>query len=460
MLYSPTFTIFHESPAGASIIGWFVASMFGACMVVSLGFVIRSSRCRSWQPGAILLAFAVALYVLGSVVFFFLMELEISQPLVALVAGLCTGAGAVPVCVAWGRQLVTDLRSAVLLIAVASIAASLLSWGMTMLPTVATYIVFPFLVLIGSLMSLLGQGAEIPEERGASDASADASLREPMQLIRSLRQLASVVWLPALGLLLFAFMMSVRKLSLFNSVESEFVGGILSGVLVILLSLTRPDRPMLSFVYKVVIPIGAGVIIILNSLPSEGPAGAMASVALYVFLAFMAVFALASIIGTAHAEEFTQPFLFGVALFLGSFVSAVGLGMARLLPDFDAATSLLPVLLAVLLAGILISLGLEAWRALSTPQAIPAGASSLQESLELRCDVISRKFRLSARESEILCYLGRGYGPAYVAKTLLISESTARSHIRNIYAKIGVSSREELFGLIDREEDTGCVSGG
>ena len=56
---------------------------------------------------------------------------------------------------------------------------------------------------------------------------------------------------------------------------------------------------------------------------------------------------------------------------------------------------------------------------------------------------------LSPREREILGYLGRGHGIVFVANTLVISESTVRTHVKSIYRKLGVSSREDLLQLID-----------
>ena len=56
---------------------------------------------------------------------------------------------------------------------------------------------------------------------------------------------------------------------------------------------------------------------------------------------------------------------------------------------------------------------------------------------------------LSPREAEVLVFLARGFTPAYIAKSLVLSISTVRTHVRNIYRKLNVNKCEELIHLID-----------
>ncbi|NTU88794.1 MAG: helix-turn-helix transcriptional regulator [Actinobacteria bacterium] len=452
MLYSPNLSIFQESSTGTAIIGYFVFAMFGSCMVMGFVFVFYALKHPLWQnPEPLLLTLGVALYILGSLTFFFLLQMDKPLPYIAMIAGICTGLGSVPVCVAWGCHLSTmGLKSAVFFVAIVCGSASLLSWSMTIIPTVALYIIFPFLLLMGSLTPLVKTITRTLDLPKADSTFNESPTAEPHKLLPSLRKLASVVWLPAMGLLLYTFMMSVRKYQLFNSFESEFFGGIIAAVCIVPLCFFRSDKPLLSFVYKAIVPVSASVIIILNSFPVESMAQSAGTVCLYVFLAFLAVFALASLIGITNAGEFTPPLLFGVALFLGALVSCIGVGLANLFPTFEDYDTVLLVMTSMFFSVILISLGFETWSLLSKKQATPL-ASSLQDTLEARCETLSQRRKLSKRESEILCYMGRGHSPVYIAKTLLISESTARSHVRNIYRKVGVSSREELLQLIDEE---------
>jgi HD-GYP domain-containing protein (c-di-GMP phosphodiesterase class II) len=48
---------------------------------------------------------------------------------------------------------------------------------------------------------------------------------------------------------------------------------------------------------------------------------------------------------------------------------------------------------------------------------------------------------LTPREVEVLCLVARGSSNREIAKTLVISEKTARNHVERTYAKIGVSNR-------------------
>jgi DNA-binding NarL/FixJ family response regulator len=56
---------------------------------------------------------------------------------------------------------------------------------------------------------------------------------------------------------------------------------------------------------------------------------------------------------------------------------------------------------------------------------------------------------LTLRESEVLAHLQRRRSNAQIAAELHISVETVRTHARNIYRKLGVSSRQDLHGVRD-----------
>ena len=61
-----------------------------------------------------------------------------------------------------------------------------------------------------------------------------------------------------------------------------------------------------------------------------------------------------------------------------------------------------------------------------------------------RCLDLGEKAQLTEREKEVLVMLARGYGSQSISDALTVSLYTTRAHTRNIYAKLGVHSRQEL----------------
>lgn len=85
----------------------------------------------------------------------------------------------------------------------------------------------------------------------------------------------------------------------------------------------------------------------------------------------------------------------------------------------------------------------------------PWGFASLvpPESVEVRrlrrCGELAGDFSLTTRELEVLQQMSSGASKDDIAAALVISPATAKTHIRNIYAKVGVHSHEELMRLVD-----------
>ena len=74
-----------------------------------------------------------------------------------------------------------------------------------------------------------------------------------------------------------------------------------------------------------------------------------------------------------------------------------------------------------------------------------------ESTLEKRCEYLSDSFGLSPREREILHYYSYGNNADYIAKTLVISKNTVYTHIRNIYHKLNIKSRQELLSMLHNQ---------
>jgi len=70
-------------------------------------------------------------------------------------------------------------------------------------------------------------------------------------------------------------------------------------------------------------------------------------------------------------------------------------------------------------------------------------------SIQVACEAVSHRYKLSPREAEVLCILVKGRNAKHIAEKLYISESTAKTHISKIYRKTGVHSQQELLDAIE-----------
>ena len=93
-----------------------------------------------------------------------------------------------------------------------------------------------------------------------------------------------------------------------------------------------------------------------------------------------------------------------------------------------------------------------------------AGGSSVRRDRERPAAVLSdseRKARalaaahaLSAREREVLVLMLDGRSGPVIRETLGLSKSTVDTHVRHIYQKTGVTSRQELIDLSQSPQHT------
>ncbi|WP_161471669.1 helix-turn-helix domain-containing protein [Adlercreutzia caecimuris] len=64
--------------------------------------------------------------------------------------------------------------------------------------------------------------------------------------------------------------------------------------------------------------------------------------------------------------------------------------------------------------------------------------------------LVAERFRLSPRETEVLELFAAGRSATFIAELQFVTTNTVRSHIKHIYGKCDVHSRQELITLIER----------
>lgn len=83
-------------------------------------------------------------------------------------------------------------------------------------------------------------------------------------------------------------------------------------------------------------------------------------------------------------------------------------------------------------------------RGVSIDETAHAGGRFLQ-----KCDDISKRYGLTERQKEILVFLAKGRNAEHISKELTISSNTAKTHIYNVFQKLGIHSQQELIDMVE-----------
>ena len=92
------------------------------------------------------------------------------------------------------------------------------------------------------------------------------------------------------------------------------------------------------------------------------------------------------------------------------------------------------------------------WGAMGVDPASGLHVPSARETLLARCDELAGAHGLTPRESEVLALLAQGREPAQVEQELFLSHNTLKTHLRHLYAKLDVHTREELVAAVTAPE--------
>lgn len=86
------------------------------------------------------------------------------------------------------------------------------------------------------------------------------------------------------------------------------------------------------------------------------------------------------------------------------------------------------------------------------------GVEAGEERLEAACVAVAAAYGLTTRELDVLRLLARGRTSPVIQERLVVSHNTVKSHVRHIYAKMGVHSQQQLIDVVEARKETGAAS--
>lgn len=443
----------------------FLTAMALAAMFASLAMLfVCLLKTAFARLGRRLLLASGALYVLGTLFACIVGRFASVDSLTLMVAGVFIGGGGAVLCMAWARQVqLPDLRTAlaslvVLGAAVFAIDAALLPIGADIRAVILTA-----LATIGTIGCLRGALAQSRSEGGATTSGAnwwDVFGRLDMSLVGVDSEFAS----PLSRTLFFivapivVFLLSIANMNIHHTAYGgfpiEIVGGAIAVVLSLLLLAVKNEQTVISFACRFYLPVIAVIVFVVGDFAPTDMRGLLLNVGVYAFCFTYGLVMCAMVItmiGRMKSLALPAACMLVIAACLIALLSYANIDAGALEPFKLTAVLILLLVSAVLLVAMPSS---RIWDLVLGG----VGAASVEEhatttggtaTLEERCDKVAQAYALTPREAEILRFLGRGYGSVYIAETLVIAESTVRSHVKSIYRKIDVSSREELICRID-----------
>lgn len=458
--YSPNLVPLVSLDADGNYLSLFVKTLLVATSCIALLVAVLALRAsRLFVGSTMALSSATAAYLAGLVVLVGAMSHGWPVTTVVLSAVLCS-LGVVPLGLAWGRYFSSfSLRQALMHAVVLGGIASLLGLMLSALSGTTLIVMYAAMLVLGCGVPLVRSALGLD---GANQHDAPRTGLKGM-----LRNSVSVLGEPLAGLLLFAFIMGVRKLVLLDAFYAENIGGLVAAALVVPLLFRHPDEPLISFAFRLYLPICALVLIVLDSFPVGTFLNTVGAFGIYAFLTLVALVAAASLVAASHAREFPTIFVFGVTMGLFCVSSLLGVLVGSIPVVADNPGPLLLVLSTAYMAMLILASVRGALKNDRPHDSLPDGNSypSLRtvvgsgngysgcSATVNRCDDLAERSVLSPREAEILGYMGRGYAPAHIARSLVLSESTVRTHVQHIYRKLEVTSREQLLDLINCSAD-------
>lgn len=268
----------------------------------------------------------------------------------------------------------------------------------------------------------------------------------------------SFPWKPTLLMAIYAFAFGLREISQYQSSfgpHSAF-GTLFVGLFIFLLIFRHGDHFNFAGIYRIALPLMVGAFMVL---PAFGWLGSglsdFCAMAGYTAFSILIMLILANL---SHNYGISAIWLFGIERGIRALFSVLGRWTSLLLGqqiagvDAQLVIGSITVLLVVLGTMVLMS-----ERELSSPWGMVsngAGADALgriavrHQDLESRCRDLARDHELSSREEEVLQLLARRMKNSQIEQELFISKDTAKTHIRHIYRKLDVHSRDELYGKI------------
>lgn len=390
----------------------------------------------------------------------------------AMLAGACLGTGTAALALLWAEAAAAQRPESLVARAVWSVLATgacCLAFRLMPGPGAACACLAVFACVACGAYLLVCRTSESGWEPGAADgesllfAMSDGAVRLVGRADGRppcLRDVWRMLWIPLLGIVFCGFIVGLTWDPVASGEQARRVAAIqtpgiavgsclAAAVLALLLRRADDAAGRLGLLNRVALPVALAVVLVVPVIQNAVAVQAVYAVCTVLSAVGFAVLFVVAIVDLLLAARLTGV---GTAPALGGLLvtvaASVWCGLMAIEVLGETGRTVCLVLEALFLTAIAVSFALSAH---GTNGSASRASGHVGDSAEGtgRCAELARDGGLSQREAQVLEYLARGHGSAFIAAELGISENTVRTHARHIYEKLGVSSREELLARVN-----------
>lgn len=377
-------------------------------------------------------------------------------PGIVLIAGSAVaGVGLGLVILLWCEFYATlPTRKVTVYYSASFVLAVVLHLGITLLADPVDLIVTAALPLASAGMFALSHRAASPapeqEEEPRDDAGRD-------------RLRWSFPWRPVLLMAAYSFAFNFSRTTGSDVSEAGMIGVALIAIVVLIAGLFFFERFDVRHLYRIALPLMVAGMLVQPFL--EGSALTLSGILLNASHAGFIILTMIVLSNICYRYGVVALWLFGITRAARVVASVIGGQVGTLVWTAHDPTALMLATNLVAIGLVAACMGFLNERELETTWGItpvehkhdlePAPRPPLTNYYEAfvnRCAQIARTYGLTRREEEVLACLAQGKSVPRIEQELVISNGTAKSHVRHIYAKLDIHSRDELIALVGMDD--------
>lgn len=243
----------------------------------------------------------------------------------------------------------------------------------------------------------------------------------------------------------------------------RIVATVLFGVLLLLLFVARKGAVDVRVLARITLPLAIASLILI---PLAGQtAGALVSFLIKLSYVSFALFVLLMLANVVYRHEIPSARVFASARAASELAMFAGIVLRRWMRASGALDNQTMLWLITLVGLVVVTGCVLLWhseRSVSsdwgTAGVDPTSGTRVpneRERLLERCARVAQDAHLTAREEEVLALLASGAASSTIEQTLFLSHNTFKTHVRHIYAKLGVHTRTEAVELVEKSSSSG-----